>query len=162
MVILGAPASLDPKDAFDGASTFFLWGATLLNVDRERSAISGVDLLVHESSHVLLFGIAADGGLTRNSGDQRYASPFRSDARPIDGIFHACFVATRVHLAMGRLLESGRLNVEEVSQAAERQRFNGEAARTSLGVLMRYALPTELGRKVLDTIHEYWEGRPRD
>ena len=111
--MLGAPGSDDPADKFNGASTFFLWGASLLNADLRRSCISIIDLLVHESSHVLLFGISADGALTENSGSERFDSPLRSDKRPIDGIFHACFVATRVHLAMSRMLESGVLTQAE-------------------------------------------------
>ena len=53
------------------------------------------------------FGVSADGALTENSGNERYDSPLRKDKRPIDGIVHACFVATRVHLAMSRMLGSG-------------------------------------------------------
>jgi HEXXH motif-containing protein len=160
LIVVGSPASLDPMDAFNGASTFFLWGATLLNADLRRSTISIMDLLVHESSHVLLFGLAVDGGLTRNSGDERYASPLRSDARPIDGIFHGCFVATRVHMAMGRLLERGRLNAEERRQAVQRRQFNGDAARTSLDVLTRHAEPTERGETILRTLRAYWAKAP--
>ncbi|HEY8300152.1 MAG TPA: hypothetical protein VIF65_06725, partial [Methyloceanibacter sp.] len=40
-----------------------------------------------ESSHVLLFGVSAEGALTENSGRERYDSPLRRDKRPIDGIF---------------------------------------------------------------------------
>ena len=63
MIVLGAPGSDEPADRFNGASTFFLWGASLLNADVRRSSISIADLLVHESSHVLLFGVSADGAL---------------------------------------------------------------------------------------------------
>jgi HEXXH motif-containing protein len=156
MITLGAAASSDPSDVFNGASTFFLWGATLINTDFRRSAVSIVDLLVHESSHVLLFGLSADGALTQNSGHERYSSPLRSDARPIEGIFHGCFVATRVHIAMGRLLDSGRLNAEQAKQAVERRQFNGNAARASLDVLARNAKPTELGEEILGAIRVYW------
>jgi len=156
MIVLGAPAGPDAAELFNGASTFFLWGATLLNADIKRRPISIVDLLVHESSHVLLFGLSAEGALTRNGGEERFSSPLRSDARPIDGIFHACFVATRVHQAMDRLLDSGRLSEEDAAHAAERGQFNGDASRTALEVLTRHAKPTELGENILDTIRAYW------
>ena len=107
MVVLGAPESPNLDHEFNGASTFFLWGATFLNADLRRTTIALVDLLVHESSHVLLFGVGTESTLTRNSYGERYSSPLRADPRPIDGIFHTCFVATRVHLALTRLLESG-------------------------------------------------------
>jgi HEXXH motif-containing protein len=158
MIVLAAPGSAEPADLFNGASTFFLWGAALLNGNVRRSTISIVDLLVHESSHVLLFGVSAEGPLTRNSGRERYASPVRSDKRPIDGIFHACFVSTRVHLALDRLLASGVLSDDETKIAVDRQQYNGNAARVALGVLERHAKPTELGEKILGTLRSYWAG----
>ena len=82
-------------------------GATLINADIRRNPIEVVDLLVHESSHLLLFAFSSQSALTKNAGTERYSSPVRSDPRPIDGIFHACFVTTRVHLAMKRLIGSG-------------------------------------------------------
>jgi HEXXH motif-containing protein len=154
--VLGAPATDDSADKFNGASTFFLWGASLLNADLRRSTISIIDLLVHESSHLLLFGISADGALTENSGSERFDSPLRSDKRPIDGIFHACFVATRVHLAMSRMLGSGVLTQAEADIAMERARYNGEAARNGIDELDRHARLTELGAAVLDTLRSYW------
>jgi hypothetical protein len=44
----------------------------------------------------------------------------RADKRPIDGIFHACYVTTRVHLAMRYLLDSGSLSEDESKLAIER------------------------------------------
>jgi hypothetical protein len=158
MIVLGAPASSHLDDVFNGASTFFLWSATLLNANLRRSPISMMDLLIHESSHVLLFGLSADGALTRNSGDQRYFSPLRSDPRPIDGIFHGCFVATRVHLAMGRILKRGDLALEVKQQALERQRSNGNTGRISLEVLERHAELTDSGMKIFRTLRDYWSG----
>ena len=158
VIVLGAPESANLDHVFNGASTFFLWGATLLNADLRRTTVSLIDLLVHESSHVLLFGIAADRTLMHNSGEERYSSPLRADPRPIDGIFHACFVATRVHLALSRLLESGVLTAEQAEQALLRRDHNGNAARVSLGVLDKHARLTELGEDVLHTIRCYLEG----
>ena len=94
-IVLAAPASRE--DGFNGASTFFFWGGILLSATAKRSPIAMVDVLVHESSHVLLFGLSAEGPLTLNNGHERYASPVRTDKRPIDGIYHAAFVTTRVH-----------------------------------------------------------------
>ena len=160
MIVLATPGSDDPADRFNGASTFFLWGASLLNAEPRRSSVSIIDLLVHESSHVLLFGVSADGALTENSGSERYDSPLRPDKRPIDGIFHACFVATRVHLAMNRLIASGALSEAEAKLALERRDSNGQAARNSIEELDRHARLTALGEKVLDTLRAYWAGVP--
>jgi HEXXH motif-containing protein len=157
MIVLAAPESPDLDHLFNGASSFFLWGATFLNADLRRTNISLIDLLVHESSHVLLFGIGFESALTQNSGDERYSSPLRSDPRPIDGIFHACFVATRVSLAMSRLLASGILTEQQRREAEQRRDYNGNAARISLGVLDEHARLTELGANALDTIRAYHE-----
>jgi HEXXH motif-containing protein len=160
MIVLGAPGSDNPVDRFNGASTFFLWGSSLLNADLRRSNISVADLLVHESSHVLLFGVSADGALTENSGNERYDSPLRKDKRPIDGIFHACFVATRVHLAMNRMLASGALTDAEAKLARERGQYNGDAARNGIVELDRHAKLTPLGEEVIGALRAYWADVP--
>lgn len=152
-IVLAEP---EGENSFNGASTFFMWGATLLNAAVRRGEAAMVDLLVHESSHVLLFGVAADQPLTRNGGEERYASPLRKDARPIDGIFHAAFVTTRVHRALDRVLASGRLDERQALEAAEQRRRNAVAARSSLEVLDQHALPTDLGAGILSTLRAYW------
>ena len=156
MVVLAVPASSKPADGFNGASTFFLWGAALINAAVKREPISVVELLVHESSHVLLFGLSAEGALTRNGGEERYASPLRQDKRPIDGIFHASFVTTRVHLAMDRLLASGSLSDRDARAALDQKQYNAKAARDCIDVLERHAELTELGDKILGSLQEYW------
>lgn len=156
MIVLGAPRSADAVDLFNGASTFFLWGASLINANLRRSTVSLVDLLVHESSHVLLFGVSADSALTTNSGHERYDSPVRKDKRPIDGIFHACFVSTRVHLALEGLLRGASLSGEDLRIARDRQEYNGTAARAALDTLAVHAKPTERGDKILGTLRSYW------
>lgn len=98
--------------------------------------------------------------MTENSGRERYDSPLRPDKRPIDGIFHACLVATRVHLAMNRLLASGVLNEVEAKLAPERRDNNAEAGRNSIEEFNRYARLTALGEQVFDTLRAYWAGAP--
>jgi HEXXH motif-containing protein len=159
-IVLGSPPNSDPASYFNGASTFFLWGATLLNANVNRTPISMVDLLVHESSHVLLFGLSSNGGLARNDGAEKYDSPIRADRRPIDGIFHACFVTTRVHLAMKRLLDSGSLQEGDSKLAIQHCHCNEEAGRESLAVLRHHAKPTRLGNAILGELQEYWANQP--
>ena len=155
MIVLGS-ARLDTDELFNGASTFFFWGGSLINAELRRSAVSIVDLLVHESSHLLLFGLSADGALLINSGEDRYTSPLRFDARPIDGILHGCFVASRVNLAMSRLLDSGALTEENRQRAVERRKLSAKTGRIGLCVLNEHAKPTEFGQSVLETLRSYW------
>ena len=159
LIVLGSPKDPDATMPFGGAATFFLWGGVLLNPSGSRDQIGMVDRLVHESSHGLLFGLSANRGLTRNDGGERYDSPIRAEGRPIDGIFHACFVTTRVHLAMRRLLDSGSLNGDESKRAIHSYHYNEDAARESLAVLERHAEPTEEGKAILGSLQDYWAGR---
>jgi hypothetical protein len=158
MVVVGS-GPLDTADMFNGASTFFFWGGSLINAQVRRSPVSIGDLLVHESSHLLLFGLSADGPLLSNGGEERYSSPLRADPRPIDGILHAGFVASRVHLLMCRLLDSGHLTKDNERRAVDRRDHNAKSARAALGVLNEHARPTELGEGVLDALRSYWAER---
>ena len=155
MVVAGS-GPLDTANMFNGASTFFFWGGCLVNAQVRRSPVSIIDLLVHESSHLLLFGLSADGALLSNGGEERYTSPLRADPRPIDGILHAVFVATRVHLSLCRLLDSGYLTKDNEKRAAERRKHNARSARVGLEVLIENARPTELGDGVLSSLRTYW------
>jgi HEXXH motif-containing protein len=159
-IVLGSPPDTNPDEIFNGASTFFLWGAVLLNADLNRAPVSMVDILVHESSHVLLFGLTFNGGLTRNRGEERYGSPVRPDERPIDGIFHACFVTTRVHLAMKRLIDSGSLQEDDRRLALQHLQYNEDGGRKSLAVLTRHAEPTKTGEVILGELEKYWTNQP--
>lgn len=157
LVVLGAPGGLERSQAFGACSTFFMRETVLVNAATRRSAIGAADMLVHETSHILLFSLAMDQSLTTDTGDARFASAARSDPRPIDGVFHACFVSTRVHLAMSRMIASGRLSAREAEDAAgERERNRGVAAQT-LDTLRRHASPTPVGRDILDALVRYWD-----
>ena len=98
--------------------------------------------------------------LFREAGAMRPASSLLAGLFAIDGIFHACFVATRVHLAITRLLASGLLSELEAKLALERRDNNAEAGRNSIEELNRHARLTALREKVLDTLRAYWAGAP--
>ena len=95
---------------FDGGSCYMLWGALFLNVGLSRSPVGLLEVLAHESAHMLLYGFAVEEALVLNDDDELYPSPLRIDVRPMDGIYHATYVSARMHWAMGRLLESGLLD----------------------------------------------------
>jgi HEXXH motif-containing protein len=154
LVVFASPA--DSDSGFNGASTFFMWGASVLNAEPRREPAAFCDLLIHEASHLLLFGKSAEAPLTDSRGDEELASPFRSDKRPADGIFHACFVAARVHCAMRAMLAGGSLRGDEVPAVEARARHNGEAARKGLDTLAANAKLTPLGREIFDQMRAYW------
>ncbi|MGE0715448.1 MAG: HEXXH motif-containing putative peptide modification protein [Alphaproteobacteria bacterium] len=123
----------DPALSFDGATTYMLWGSTLLNADHHPTRLALAEALVHESAHALLFGFTLGTPLVDNPTEELFKSPLRADPRPMDGIVHATYVAARIVAAMDALLASGLLSDEEriaaeASAAAHRRAFAGGVA----------------------------------
>ena len=108
-IVLAAGTEEPKAMTFDGASSFMLWGGIIINANRRDSQLAMVQMLAHESTHNLLFGLSADVPLVENSDEELFPSPLRLDPRPMDGIYHATFVTARMHRAVGQLLKSGVL-----------------------------------------------------
>ncbi len=159
LAVPAAPRDASSEQRFNGASTFLAWGAAIFNSEIERHPVAMIDLLVHESGHLLLFGLVEGGALTKNAPTERYTSPLRQDPRPIDGIFHACFVATRVYVAMTRLIESGGLDRQTMELAHMHAEKNGTSAVRGLGELNAHAMPTDRGEGVLAELNRFWSDR---
>jgi hypothetical protein len=101
----------------DGASSFYLWGALLLNSARQRGRVSMAVTLVHEAMHGLLFGMSLGAPLVENAPEERYPSPLRDDLRPMDGLVHATYVLARMIDCLQRLLRSSQLTPDEIFAA---------------------------------------------
>jgi len=116
--IVVAAGPEDPSaPTFDGASTYMLWGAILLNARGQTSVLDTAQALAHESGHNLLFGLCADGSLVENPDEELFASPLRIDARPMDGVVHATYVIARMHQTLTRLLAAKVLGPDEIEAA---------------------------------------------
>ncbi|MCW5713006.1 MAG: hypothetical protein KIT43_00630 [Bauldia sp.] len=153
VIVLAAPVR--GATSFGAASTFFLWGLSIFNAEPRRDVVAMLDILVHESGHLLLFGLAGGGALAEN-GAERHASPLRRDPRPIEGIFHAAFVATRVHAAFTRLLGATGLEAELLASLDREREASGRAGRAGLATLSEHAIPTPRGREVMAALDDYW------
>jgi HEXXH motif-containing protein len=95
--IVLASGSMDKNSmTFDGASSFMLWGGILLNAERKGGALEMAQMLAHESSHGLLYGMAVEEPLVLNGDEERYPAPLRKDSRPMEGIYHATYVSARM------------------------------------------------------------------
>jgi hypothetical protein len=134
---------------FDGASSFLLFGAILINVRHVGDRLDLAQLLVHESGHNLLFGFCADGPLLENDDRDLFESPLRTDLRPLDGILHACFVLVRMHALLRRLLSADVLNPYERDKAERNMLSNREACRSSLATVTHHARLTSRGEAVV-------------
>ncbi len=104
---------------FGGASTFYLWGAMILNSARQRTRPQMAESLAHEAAHAILLGLTLGEPMVRNHPALRYQSPLRADPRPMDGLVHASFVLARMMWCQDQLLQSGLLQPEEQTETAE-------------------------------------------
>ena len=134
---------------FDGASSFMLWGAIVLNPRMFQSSLDVAQALAHESGHNLLFGLCIDGSLVENDDEPRYTSPLRQDLRPMDGIVHATFVTARMHRSLLRLRASGVLSGGEDEQAG--RLLAGHERNFAMGwaIVDREARLTQRGRSIM-------------
>jgi HEXXH motif-containing protein len=146
----------DPKaPQFDGVSSFMLWGGVVLNVTSYKTVLELVQALAHESGHNLLFGLCAYGPLQENPETERYASPLRTDARPMDGITHATYVAARMHQAVQRLIDSGILNGSQLVEARKAIADNAKWFAGGMETVDRHARLTPLGKEIMENARDY-------
>jgi len=140
---------------FDGGSSYLLWGGLFLNATSHETDVAMVELMAHESAHILLYACAADEALVNNPDKELFASPLRHDLRPMDGIYHATFVSARMHWAMAQLIRSGQLD-EAASAAAEVARIEDlKNFWTGYEVIARHGQLTRTGSEVMQTALSY-------
>ena len=152
----------DPKAlTFDGASSYMLWGAILLNARGQKTVMDTAQALAHESGHNLLFGFCAAGSLVGNADDELFRSPLRRDPRPMDGVVHATYVVARMHQTVSRLLEAGAVDESDMDGAVgdlKAHRRNFEAGDQ---VIRDGGRLTPLGTSVIESARAYMEKAAR-
>ncbi len=153
IVFVGGTAGSDGR--FDGATTFYCWGALFLNAEEHLSLVGMIDGLAHESAHALLYGMALGGTLVTNPATERHPSPLRRDLRHLDGIFHATFVSARMHLAHDRMLAGDGLTPTQQKEAVRSRATSATAFGTGLRTLRDHARFTPLGRDLIDSAERY-------
>jgi hypothetical protein len=141
--------------SFDGASSFTLWGALMLNVRTQQTPLEMVQALAHESGHSLLFGLCTDGSLVIGEDPARHASPLRSDPRPMDGIVHATFVSARMHRAVATLLEANALPLDSREAAHDALAAHADNCEQGLRTIESQADLTALGQTVCEDVQRY-------
>ena len=154
--IVLAAGTTDPKAyTFDGASSFMLWGAIILNVNRSDGPLGMAQMLAHESAHNLLFGFSADAALVENSPDELFSSPLRKDPRPMDGIYHATFVTARMYRVVNELLKSGILDAATTAKAQADLADNARLFRHGISTVEKYGKLSALGESVMRGASDY-------
>ncbi len=154
-IVLASCAEDARSGQFEGASSFMLWGAVVLNVSAYATVLDMVQALAHESGHNLLFGLCAHGPLHENDDAARYSSPLRSDPRPMDGIVHATYVTARMHQSVQRLTDAGVLDAARRDEGRRANITNARQFALGVETIDRHARLTTLGRDVIDGATRY-------
>jgi HEXXH motif-containing protein len=149
------------RSLFGGVSVFDLWGALFVNPRRHSTVLETAEVLVHEATHSLLFGFCLDEPLVLNPISERYASPVREDARPMDGVFHGTYVIAMLCYLLRRLVDSGLLSVDDQSRSLERLAQYGTPFDAGIKVIRDNGLLTETGRRVIDGAETYMKAASR-
>ena len=135
-------------ESFGGAATFFLWGALLINPRFNADRLAMAESLAHESGHALLFALADAEALTQNLPQETYASPLRSDPRPMEGIVHATYVLARMNWLLRAIAVRCPLTQPEKTQIASMTRENARSFAAGLEVVRANARFTPTGREI--------------
>ncbi len=154
--IVVAAGPEDPNAiTFDGASSYMMWGAVLLNARGQKTVLDAAQALAHESGHNLLFGFSSSGPLVDNPDDELFSSPLRTDPRPMDGVFHATYVVARMHQTLSRLLGAGVLDSEQTALAQTDLALHRRNFEIGDAVVREGARLTEVGRQAIEAAREY-------
>jgi len=138
----------EPSIGFDGASTFYLWGAVVLNITRQQRRTGLAVALAHEVGHVYLLGSTLGAPLVDNDPSERYVSPLRADPRPMDGLVHASFVLARMIWCQDRMLASGLLSGAEQQEVCAERALNHARFTDSAPLISSHARFTDIGREL--------------
>lgn len=155
---------VEGRCAFDhlvvgGAVTFALWGAQVMVADQVQSRLGSAIHLAHEATHNHLFGMAIGGRLVENDDADRFPSPLRPDARPLEGVAHATYVMARMALVFDVLIASGQLTMAELAEAREQAARNRNGFRQGFETVMRHADFTPAGRAAFEDVQRYMAER---
>ena len=153
------PAQGNPVNGitFDGGSSLERWGSILINAVLPRTDLELGEVIVHEAAHNVLFAMAPVDFHVRNDPRERYKSPLRLDPRPMNGIYHATFVLSRMCFAMREMATSPTadpaLQKEALKLADDRRDLFYDGYR----VLKDHALYTDEGRAIMQAAARYMD-----
>ena len=155
-IILASAPKTPNSPSFDGASSYQLWGALVLNADEDKSDMEMVEILAHEEAHSLLFGLTVTEPLVYDQ-EGCFKSPLRQDLRPMDGIYHATFVSARMHYAMSRAIKSSLLSDSQKSECERYLLASRKAFYDGFEVISTAAELSDTGRVIMQNAHEFME-----
>ena len=107
--------------------------------------------ITHETSHIALNAVMTQGKLILNDPSERFSSPVRPDARPMDGVYHAAFVLSRVALVQSQPI------VKERPATAETQETTLKSFWAAYETVAAHGKLTEAGQQVIESCRELVE-----
>lgn len=159
IILIASDPTLKVPD-FLGISVFEIWGGVVINpVWRHETDFDVAEDLVHEATHELLFALSLDEPLVTNPSADRFASPLRTDPRPMDGIFHATFVLARIHYALSRMCASDVMTKADKARSSASLEEYQRRFHDSVALIREHGQLTDTGRQVLDGADEYMTGQ---
>ncbi|WP_339386760.1 aKG-HExxH-type peptide beta-hydroxylase [Vibrio caribbeanicus] len=111
-----------------------------------------IEDIVHESAHLELYLVQLEDPLVLNDKDARYSAPFRPDARPMYGIYHAMYVLGHICKCLNDLkkissVQNEIINLDFLIDRA-RSRFD-----ESYGIVNHHGILTDKGRNIKESIY---------
>ncbi|MEN1834057.1 HEXXH motif-containing putative peptide modification protein [Pseudomonas lijiangensis] len=130
------------------ASSYNLLGLVLIWADEVHSPVYYAQQVVHEAAHLRLFLKSTNDPFVLNPESELYTAPFRPDARPMLGIFHALFVLARIAIAMSGM---SKIAVEKLSkEATEKGQVAEKRFFATAAQIKRDGILTSTGQQIFD------------
>jgi len=140
---------------FDGCSSLERWGSILVNATLPRTDLELAEAIVHEASHNVLFAMAPVDFHVCNNPQERYKSPLRTDPRPMNGIYHATFVLSRMCFAMQEAANSPTVDTALGDEALKLANTSQELFHDGYRILEEHAVYTNEGQKIMQAAARY-------
>jgi HEXXH motif-containing protein len=113
------------------------------------SVMTLTEALIHEHSHNKLNTVFALDAIVENAPDERYASPVRSDPRPLHGVLLAVHAFLPVAELYRRMLAAGDSRADP-----HRYQHIVRGNRDGMSILLEHARPTAVGAALLEEMRE--------
>lgn len=141
---------LDSKSIKAGTSVEML-GTMFLEVNYINSLMRMIEIIIHESSHMYLHFINVEDHLIINDPQDLFQSPYRKELRPMMGVFHATFVASRV-VYFFKKLKNSDLCLKYEDEINSIISFNQKRFEIIYPIVKSKAKATEMGNQIISTM----------
>lgn len=129
------------------ATTTKAFGCLVNTALTKGNTVQYMEDLVHEASHLLLYLEQIDDPIVLNDKTERFTAPFRSDLRPIEGIYHAMFVLGHVSLCFTQILAKEDINLPQDALTKHKESALKRFYESS-HIITKYGKLTKKGQRI--------------